>query len=203
MLGAGDLLEDRVHVEAHCGMTRTRSEAIAVVEVFGAGNCAGYLVQAAGATFDGEHGAQKAAGVLVSGVHEQLDGGSLLYHLTGIHDGDVVGHFSHQREVVRDENHGEAELGLKVVQKLDDLLLYRHVKSGGGLVGNDHLGIAGERHCDEDTLALATGELVRIALKGTGRIQAYKFQEFLGRTGAAAISELLHLILDEHGGVQG
>ena len=33
--------------------------------------------------------------------------------------------------------------------------------------------------------------------KGTGRIQAYKFQEFLGRTGAAAISELLHLIRSE------
>ncbi len=126
---------------------------------------------------DGQNGTQKAAGVLVDRVREQLGGGSLLDDLAGVHDRDVMGNLGDQSQVMRNEDRGEAELGLEIVQKLDDLLLDGHVQSGGGLVADDELGVAGQGHGDEHALALATGELVRIALERALGIEADELEE--------------------------
>ena len=42
-----------------------------------------------------------------------------------------------------------------------DLVLDRHVEGGGGLVAQDQLGVAGQRHRDHDALPHPAGELVR------------------------------------------
>lgn len=98
-----------------------------------------------------------------------------------------------QRQVVRNEDHGKAELGLKIVEQLDDLLLDGNVQSGRGLVADDQLGVAGKGHSDQDTLTLAAGKLVRIALERALGIEADELQELLGAAGSAALGELLHL----------
>ena len=103
---------------------------------------------------------------------------------------------------MRNEDHGKAELGLKIVEQLDDLLLDGNVQSGRGLVADDQLGVAGKGHSDQDTLTLSTGKLVRIALERALGIEAHKLQELLGAAGAAALGELLHLGRDEHRGVE-
>ena len=50
----------------------------------------------------------------------------------------------------------------RLVDELEDLLLDRHVERGRRLVGDEQLGLAGQRHRDHDALAHAAGELVRV-----------------------------------------
>ena len=75
-----------------------------------------------------------------------------------------MGDLGDQRQVVRNEDHGKAELGLKIVEQLDDLLLDGNVQSGRGFVADDQLGVAGKGHSDQDTLTLAAGKLSSVRL---------------------------------------
>ena len=58
---------------------------------------------------------------------------------------------------------------LQVLQQVDDLRLDRDVERGDRLVADDQLGIDRERPGDADALALAAGELVRIAPRMLGQ----------------------------------
>ena len=66
------------------------------------------------------------------------------------------------REVVRDEEVGEAELRLQVHEQVDDLRLHRDVERRDGLVADDDPGLDRERARDAEALALAAGEFVRV-----------------------------------------
>ena len=52
--------------------------------------------------------------------------------------------------------------GLQIGQQVEDLRLDRHVERGRRLVGDQQLGVVGQRHRDHHPLALAAGQLVRI-----------------------------------------
>ena len=145
-------------------MAGAGSEAIALGEVGRGRHGSGHLVQALGPCLDRGDRAEQAAGVLVAGIGEDLLGGALLDHLAGVHHGDGMRHLGHEGEIVRDEDHREAELFAQFVEQVDDLLLHRDVERGGRFVGDDELGVAGQGHGDEHALALAAGELVGIAL---------------------------------------
>ena len=89
--------------------------------------------------------------------------------LAEIHHRDAVADVLHHGEIVGDEQVGQAELALQVLQQVDDLRLDRDVERGDRLVADDQLGLDRERAGDADALALAAGELVRIALRVLGR----------------------------------
>ena len=55
------------------------------------------------------HGLQKAAGIGMCGGRERFHACSELDYAAGIHDGDAVGDLRDHGEIVRDEEHGEAE----------------------------------------------------------------------------------------------
>ncbi len=62
-------------------------------------------------------------------------------------------------------------LAAEVAQEGEDLGLDGDVEGGGGLVGDEEAGVVDESGGDEDALALASGELVRVvveALFGVG-----------------------------------
>ena len=63
-----------------------------------------------------------------------------------------------------DEDERQAELALQVAQQVEDLRLDRDVERGDRLVGDDQLGLQRDRAGDADALALAAGELVRVAV---------------------------------------
>ena len=71
-------------------------------------------------------------------------------------------------QVVRDEEVGQMESLLQVLQQVDDLRLDRNVERGDRLVEHQEARLDGERARDADALALAAGELVRIALERLG-----------------------------------
>ena len=115
------------------------------------------------------HRREQRLGVRMDRPLVELLGRRELDDLAEVHDGDAVGDVAHDAEVVRDEDVGQRELVLQVVEQVHDLRLDRDVERGDGLVGDDQPRIQRERAGDADALALAARELVRIAVVVLGR----------------------------------
>ena len=79
-----------------------------------------------------------------------------------VHDRDAVRDLGDDAHVVRHEQDADAALVGEPRMSAQDLRLDRDVERRRGLVGDDELRIAGQRRGDDDALALAAGELVRI-----------------------------------------
>ena len=79
-----------------------------------------------------------------------------------IHDDDLVTHLGDDSEIVGDEQNRHAKLALEGAQEIEDLRLDGDVERGGGLVGDEQGGIAGEGHRDDHALPHAAGELMRV-----------------------------------------
>ena len=109
------------------------------------------------------HRRQQRLGVGMQRVAEQLARRRQLDQAAGAHHGDAVGDVVDHGEVVRDEQVGEAELLLQVLQQIEDLRLDRHVERRHRLVADHHVGPQRQRAGDADPLALAAGEGVRVA----------------------------------------
>ena len=62
------------------------------------------------------------------------------------------------------ENVGQIEFLLQMMEEVQHLGLDGNVQSGNGLVGDDELRFYGQGPGDSDTLFLTAGELVRITL---------------------------------------
>ena len=97
-------------------------------------------------------------------VGEYLLRRAALHHLPILHDDHLVGHGAHDREVVADEEIGEAVRLLQAAQELHDLLLHRAVERRSRLVEHHHLRLQDHRAGDRDPLPLAAGEFVRKAV---------------------------------------
>ena len=83
---------------------------------------------------------------------------------TQVHHRHPVAEVPHHAQVVGDEDERDAELLAQVLEQVHHLRLDRHVEGADRLVGDDHLGLYGQRAGDADALALAAGELVRVAV---------------------------------------
>ena len=87
-----------------------------------------------------------------------------LHDLAQVHDRHTVADVLDDPQVVRDEEVGQAELLLQVLQQVDDLRLDRDVERGHRLVGDDEARLHRQGARDADPLALAAAELVRVAV---------------------------------------
>ncbi len=113
---------------------------------------------------------QQHARVRVPRPREQLGLVRQLDQPAQVHDADLVADMTHHRQVVRDEQVGQALLALQVLHDVEHLRLHRHVQRGRGLVADQEFGLRGQRPRDRDALALPAGELVRKLLHvGTGQ----------------------------------
>ena len=97
-------------------------------------------------------------------------GGGALDDAAAEHDDHLVGERAHDAEIVADEEDREPHVGLEVLEQVDDLRLDRDVERRGRLVGDQHRDAEDQRAGDRDALALAAGELVRVAA-GVARIE--------------------------------
>ena len=92
---------------------------------------------------------------------EQLRFVRHLHQPSQVHHAHLVRHVANHRQVVADEQIGQALAALQVFHDVEDLRLNRDVQSRRGLVANQELGLRRQRARNRDALALATAELVR------------------------------------------
>lgn len=107
----------------------------------------------------------------------------LLDDVPAVHDGDAVGHAGDDAEIVRDEDDGGVPFLLQILHQLEDLRLHGHVERRRRFVGDEQVGITGQRHGDHQALALPAGELVRILA-----------DTFFGRLDADVVEQLDHAL---------
>ncbi len=119
----------------------------------------------------------QALGVRVLRVAEQFKGRPGLNHVALVHHNHLVGALCGQAEIVRDEQHGRAQLGGHLVQVVEDLPLHGNVQGRCGLIGNQQLWLTTEADRDQGTLTHTTGELVRILLGPPGSIGKTRFRQ--------------------------
>src|SRR3954454_9788645 len=105
--------------------------------------------------------------------------GRRLDDLARVHDRDAIAELDEQREVVRDEQDGEAEPPLELLELLQDLALHDHVERRRRLVHHDELWLERQRHCDHDALTHAPRELVRIRPHARP-LDAYQLEQVAG-----------------------
>ena len=120
---------------------------------------------------------------------EQLVGARLLHLAARVHHHHPVGVLGDHAHVVGDEDDRGAERVLQLAHQVEDLGLDGHVERRGRLVGDEHLGIARQRHGDHDALAHAARELVRIGVRaplGLGNVDALQHLDGLGSWPRAA-----------------
>ena len=79
------------------------------------------------------------------------------------HHQDVVGDLPDHRQVMADEQVGQAQSGLQVGEQFEYLRLHHHVERRHRLVAHQHLGPQRQRPRDRDPLALTAGQLARAA----------------------------------------
>ena len=86
-----------------------------------------------------------------------------------VHDGHAVADVAHDRHVVRDEQHRQAEPLAQVGEQVEHRRLHGDVERRDGLVGDQDLGLERERARDRDALALAARELARVRVERARR----------------------------------
>src|SRR6516225_1716518 len=123
-------------------------------------------------------------GVLGGGGH--LFGGAGFDDAAALHDRDARAEIADDRHRMRNEEVGQAELALELLEEVDDLSADADVEGGDRFVGDDEFGAEGEGAGDADALALSAAEFVREAAGG-GLVHANGVEEF-GDTLAADIA---------------
>ena len=102
---------------------------------------------------------------------------AFLDQLAGREHRDPVAEDADDRQIVADEDQRQVELFAEPAEEEEDLRLGRDVEAGDDLVGDDELRLERQRPGDADALALAAGNLVRVAAEERGR-QADDVEEF-------------------------
>lgn len=113
----------------------------------------------------------------------EVERGRGLHDLARVHHDDPVGQLDDQPEVVGDEQDAAARLVAEPGQQRDDLRLDGHVERGGGLVRDEQLRLAGQRHRDHGPLPHPARELVRVVLDAAARVRDPDEIEHLGGPG--------------------
>src|SRR5215212_6249411 len=141
---------------------------------------------------DGDGGEQRG-GVGVAGFAVQSRPVSDLHDLAEVHHGYPVRDVLDHREVVGDEDVGEVELLLEVLQQVDDLGLDRDVQRRDGLVADDQARVERDGPGHPDPLTLPAGELVRVAVVVLG-VEAYHLEKLLNTLLAIAAVASVYVV---------
>src|SRR5947199_2231158 len=115
------------------------------------------------------YGGEERLGVRMLRVRVELLGRSDLDDLPEVHDGNARRDVLDDGQIVGDEEVGEPELRLEVLEQVDDLGLDGHVQGRDGLVRDDERRARRGRARDADALALTAGELVRVPTQVVSR----------------------------------
>src|SRR5215469_5601884 len=96
-----------------------------------------------------------------------------------LHYRDAIAYLRRDTQVVGDEQHRQVQPLPDFVEELQHLRLHRNIERGNRFVSDEQVGFDSQRASDADALALAAGELMRVAIDGTG-IEAYQLEQSAG-----------------------
>ena len=85
---------------------------------------------------DIRHGGKKVCGVGLLRAGKDAVRRALLDDLPAIHDDDAFAEIAHDRQIMGDEEKREVHSLLELGEKIDDLLLDRHIERGHALIRN-------------------------------------------------------------------
>ena len=128
---------------------------------------------------DARHRVEQCLRVGMRRPREQRVARRDLHQAAEIEHGHPVHQVVHHRHVMADEQVGQPPPLLHVAHQIEHLALDRHVERRQRLVRDDQRRIGRQRAGDRDPLALAAGELMRIAVQRIPR-QAHVVHQFLG-----------------------
>lgn len=169
-MGVGDLEEGRLLLEVdRQGILVSGGEGIALGRIEKIGGRSGDGFEAFLGIEIGD-GGEKSPRIGMLGVVEDLVDGTDLHDLSGIHDGDPVGHVGDDAQVMGDEDDGHVALLLEPVDQLEDLRLDGDVQGRGRLVADEDFRIGGQGDGDDDSLTHAAGEFERILIEADLRL---------------------------------
>jgi len=119
-----------------------------------------------------------------------------------IHHDHILRDVGDDAEIVRDDQHGHAELALEIDDLFEYLRLDGHVQRRRRLVGDQQRGPADQRHGDHRPLAQTAGQLERVGLHCAGRVGEANHPQHFARdlaalgsaTGAVKMQRFGHLV---------
>ena len=121
---------------------------------------------------------EKGTGVGVLGGAENFFNGALLDEFSFEHNQNTIGEIGDDAEVVGDEEDGHAELITEIAKEVENLGLDGDIESGGGFIGDEKFGLAGEGHGDHGALLHSARKLVGIIARTEfGIADADEFEE--------------------------
>ena len=94
-----------------------------------------------------------------------------------VHHGDPVRHMPDHGQIVGDEDVGDPELLLEVIEQVQDLCLDGKVQGGHRFIQDDDVRVQGQGPGYADALALAAGEFLR-RLAGVRGSQSHHVEQF-------------------------
>ena len=106
----------------------------------------------------------------MEGRRENLVAPADLHDVTAEQHADAIGKHPHDGKVMRDEQHGDAALGLQSLQEREDARLNRDIQCRQDFVAQQQGRLGDKAACDGDALALAARQFVGKAL-GIIRVQ--------------------------------
>ncbi len=109
-------------------------------------------------------GCEQRCRIRVPGSPEEGFLSCQLNDLSGIHHGNSVRDVLNNAEIMGDEDIGEIELRLEILQQVKDLRLNRYIKGRNRLVCDNQLRSESKRSGNTNSLPLAAAKGIRIAL---------------------------------------
>ncbi|MOA09203.1 hypothetical protein D3C78_1290170 [compost metagenome] len=88
----------------------------------------------------------------------------MLAEPTGVHHRDGITGLGDDPQVVGDHDDRQPTLVAQIQEQAQDLCLHGDIQGGGRLIGDQHLGVATQRHGDHGALSHATGKLMGITV---------------------------------------
>ena len=110
------------------------------------------------------NGREQRFGVGMPGPIEKLFRASVLHQLSNVHHHHAVTDVFDHTEIVRDEQIGEMEFALQILQKVEGLRLDRNIQRADGFITDDQLRVERQGARQTDPLALSAGKGMRVAL---------------------------------------
>ena len=153
---------------------------------------------------------QQQARIGMSRLSKEGLGVGLFDNLSRIHQRNPMSHVCHHAQIVGDQQQTQLALALQVLEQVQHLLLNRHIKCRGGLIGDQKVGFSGQCHRDHHALLLAATHLEWVAVNpalGLGDANPAQPIDGLATSRVAAqagvrFNGLHNLIAHPHDGIQ-